>query len=83
MIWGKRKASAVQDFCADRDIDLADSYFYADGNEDIALMKLVGQPRPVNPRRDLAAMAAEEGWPVLRMTNPGKGSRGGLRGVLK
>lgn len=83
VIWGKRKAAAVQEFCVDRDIHLAGSYFYADGNEDIALMSLVGHPRPVNPRRELAAMAAEQGWPVLRMTNPGKASRGGLRGVLK
>lgn len=83
VIWGRRKADAVQDFCADRDIDLAASYFYADGNEDIALMELVGHPRPVNPRRDLAAMAVEQGWPVLRMATPGKGSRAGLRGVLK
>ncbi|PRC55724.1 HAD-IB family hydrolase, partial [Mycobacterium sp. ITM-2017-0098] len=67
----------------DRDIDLAGSYFYADGNEDIALMALVGHPRPVNPRRELAAMAAGQGWPVLRVTTPGKGSRAGLRGVLK
>lgn len=83
VIWGKRKAAAVQDFCADREIDLAHSYFYADGNEDIALMAIVGHPRPVNPRRELAAMAAALGWPVLRVTTPGKGSSAGLRGVLK
>ncbi|VEG55203.1 HAD-superfamily hydrolase [Mycolicibacterium aurum] len=83
VIWGKRKAAAVQEFCAERGIDLAGSYFYADGNEDIALMSLVGNPRPVNPRRELAAMAVELGWPVLRVTAPGKGSSAGLRGVLK
>lgn len=83
VIWGKRKADAVQGFCADRDIDLADSYFYADGNEDIALMALVGHPHPVNPRRELAAMALELGWPVLRVTTPGKSPRRGPRGVLK
>ncbi|BBX70058.1 HAD family hydrolase [Mycolicibacterium psychrotolerans] len=83
VIWGARKADAVQTFCAGRAIDLADSYFYADGNEDIALMTLVGYPRPVNPRRELAAMAALQNWPVLRVTTPGKGSHDGLRGVLK
>jgi phosphoserine phosphatase len=30
-------------------------------------MKLVGHPRPVNPRPGLAAMAVENGWPVLRL----------------
>lgn len=83
VIWGRRKADAVQRFCADRGIDLAGSYFYADGNEDIALMALVGHPRPVNPRRELAVMAVEQGWPVLRVTTPRKSSRAGLRGVLK
>ena len=50
VIWGTRKASAVQQFCDDNGVDLQRSYFYADGNEDVALMKLVGHPRPVNPR---------------------------------
>jgi hypothetical protein len=57
----------VQLFCDGNDIDLQGSYFYADGNEDAALMKLVGNPRPVNPRPGLAAMAAAEGWAVLRV----------------
>jgi HAD superfamily hydrolase (TIGR01490 family) len=83
VIWGRQKAAAVERFCADRGVDVARSYFYADGNEDIALMKLVGHPRPVNPRRDLAAMAAAQGWPVLRVTTAGKNTRIGRRGVLK
>ena len=37
------------------------------GNEDAALMTLVGHPRPVNPRSGLVAMAAAHGWPVLRV----------------
>ncbi|MGE2837300.1 HAD family hydrolase [Mycobacterium sp. SMC-4] len=70
VIWGRQKAVAVQEFCAARDVDLTRSHFYADGEEDIALMGLVGHPHPVNPRRRLAVVAAEEGWPVLRMPNP-------------
>jgi HAD superfamily hydrolase (TIGR01490 family) len=67
VVWGPQKAAAVQRFCSANDVDLARSYFYADGDEDMALMTLVGQPRPVNPRSGLAAMAAERGWPVLRV----------------
>jgi phosphoserine phosphatase len=33
-------------------------------------MELVGHPRPVNPRRGLAALAADRGWPVLRLAAP-------------
>ena len=68
VIWGRNKAVAVQQFCDANDVDLQRSYFYADGNEDAALMKLVGRPRPVNPRPGLAAIAAENGWPVLHVT---------------
>ena len=70
IVWGARKASAVQDFCRVRGVELSRSYFYADGNEDAPLMELVGHPRPVNPRRGLAALAAARGWPVLRLAAP-------------
>ncbi len=69
IIWGPGKANAVQKFAADHDIDLKKSYFYADGDEDVALMYLVGNPRPTNPEGKLAAVAAKRGWPVLRFTS--------------
>ena len=83
VIWGRQKAAAVKEFCADNDLQLSNSYFYADGEEDKALMAVVGFPRPVNPRRGLAVMAAEQGWQVLRVSAPGRGLLGGRRGVLK
>jgi HAD superfamily hydrolase (TIGR01490 family) len=75
IIWGPSKAAAVQRFCSDCSVALRDSYFYADGDEDAALMALVGQPRPVNPRPRLAAVSAERGWPVLRVTASGGRTR--------
>lgn len=72
IIWGRQKASAVQRFCSERGVELGQSYFYADGDEDAALMQLVGHPRPVNPRPGLAGMAASEGWPVLNISAPGQ-----------
>jgi HAD superfamily hydrolase (TIGR01490 family) len=76
VLWGPQKAAAVQRYCGANDIDLQRSYFYADGGEDVALMAMVGNPRPVNPRPGLAAMAAQHGWPVLRMAGPQRRSRG-------
>lgn len=70
VVWGAQKAATVQQFCVANDVDLGNSYFYADGDEDMALMAVVGRPRPVNPRPGLAAMAAAHGWPVLRVTGP-------------
>ena len=58
IVWGARKAAAAQKFCDENGVDLKVSYFYADGDEDVALMSLVGHPRPVNPRAGLAAAAA-------------------------
>jgi HAD superfamily hydrolase (TIGR01490 family) len=75
VVWGPKKASAVQQYCGANDIDLQCSYFYADGDEDVPLMSLVGNPRPVNPRRGLAATAAQRGWPVLRIAGPAGRSR--------
>ena len=69
ILWGPGKARAVQEFAAKNGIDLAKSYFYADGDEDVALMYLVGNPRPTNPEGKLAAVAAKRGWPVLRFTS--------------
>src|SRR6201998_4319183 len=66
IIWGPGKANVVQKFASDNDIDLRKSYFYADGDEDVALMYLVGNPRPTNPEGKLAALAATRGGPILR-----------------
>lgn len=69
IIWGPGKARAVQKFSAEHGVDLSKSYFYADGDEDVALMYLVGNPRPTNPGGKLAAVAAKRGWPVLRFSS--------------
>jgi putative phosphoserine phosphatase / 1-acylglycerol-3-phosphate O-acyltransferase len=69
IIWGPGKARAVQKFSAENGVDLAKSYFYADGDEDVALMYLVGNPRPTNPAGKLEAVAIKRGWPVLRFSS--------------
>ncbi|HTM84184.1 MAG TPA: HAD-IB family hydrolase/lysophospholipid acyltransferase family protein, partial [Mycobacterium sp.] len=80
ILWGPGKADAVQRFAADHDIDLKDSYFYADGDEDVALMYLVGNPRPTNPEGKMAAVAKKRGWPILRFSSrSGVGFTGAVR----
>ena len=71
ILWGPGKAAAVQRFAAENRIDLKDSYFYADGDEDVALMYLVGNPRPTNPEGKMAAVAKRRGWPILRFSSRG------------
>src|ERR1700759_3179608 len=80
ILWGPGKAAAVQKFAAENGINLKDSYFYADGDEDVALMYLVGNPRPTNPEGKMAAVAKRRGWPILRFTSR---SGGGITAQLR
>ena len=80
IIWGPGKAAAVQKFADEHGIDLADSYFYADGDEDVALMYLVGNPRPTNPGDKMREVARKRGWPILEFNSRG---RGGLVGQVR
>jgi putative phosphoserine phosphatase/1-acylglycerol-3-phosphate O-acyltransferase len=80
ILWGPGKANAAQKFAAEHDIDMADSYFYADGDEDVALMDLVGNPRPTNPGDKMAEIARKRGWPILEFSSRG---RGGLVGQVR
>ena len=82
VVWGRNKATAVQTFCETNDVALQHSYFYADGDEDVALMNLVGNPRPVNPRPGLAATAAANEWPVLHVTGSVHRKRRSLRRLV-
>lgn len=82
ILWGTGKARAAEAFAIRNGIDLAQSYFYADGDEDVALMYLVGNPRPTNPEGKMAAVAAKRGWPVQRFSSrSGSGLTGPLRNL--
>jgi putative phosphoserine phosphatase/1-acylglycerol-3-phosphate O-acyltransferase len=72
ILWGRAKAEAVRDFCRRKGIALTRSFFYADGDEDVALMRLVGNPRPTNPRELLESEAKSRGWPIQRFTSRGR-----------
>jgi putative phosphoserine phosphatase/1-acylglycerol-3-phosphate O-acyltransferase len=71
IIWGEGKATAAQRYAAEHGLDLTRAWFYADGDEDVALMHLVGHPRPTNPGPHLTKVAERRGWPISRY-----GSRG-------
>ena len=49
------------------DVDYEASFAYADSITDIGLFDLVGNPRPVYPDAELAAVARQRGWPVYGM----------------
>ncbi len=81
VIWGTSKATSVQRFAAEHQVDMRSSYFYADGDEDLALMHLVGNPRPTNPGPELTKVAERRGWPILRFSSRGGGPLGAVRSL--
>lgn len=83
VVWGESKAERARDFAKQHRIDLNRSYFYADGDEDAALMHHVGNPRPTNPRRGLEATAKKQGWPITKFASRGSvGPVGTIRNMV-
>lgn len=71
-LWSGGKADAVTKLCEDRGIKLEDSFFYADGSEDLALMKKIGNPRPTNPHSAMREYAQSQGWPIYDFNSRGR-----------
>lgn len=69
--WGEGKAAAGRELAETYQLDLQKSFFYTDSAEDLALLDIVGKPRPVNPDTRLAALAFQRDWPVLRFADAG------------
>jgi len=69
--YGPGKAVAAERFAAERGIDLDESYFYTDSDEDLPLLLIVGKPRPVNPSRRLQSIASKRVWPVRNFSSRG------------
>ncbi len=72
LLWRQGKAEAVRTFAAEHGIDLAESYAYSNGNEDLPFLRTVGRPRAINPGRELEAVARYLGWPVARFHSRGR-----------
>jgi putative phosphoserine phosphatase/1-acylglycerol-3-phosphate O-acyltransferase len=72
VLWGQNKADAVAAFAADAGVKLAESFGYANGDEDVEFLETVGRARPLNPGPGLARVAAQRGWPVYRFAPRGR-----------
>ena len=66
------KAIAIRTLAAREGIDLERSYAYSDSESDLPMLEVVGHPVVVNPDRELARIARERGWEVLRFDRLGR-----------
>lgn len=66
---GKRRAA--EELAQEHGYDLAASFFYTDGIEDLPLLEAVGHPRPLNPGRRLTRQARKHDWPVHTLKSRG------------
>src|SRR5215831_9387626 len=88
LLWRAGKADAVRAFAAEHDIDLAQSYAYSNGDEDVPFLRTAGRSRAINPGRHLAEAARHYGWPVARFRSRRAGiadiahTAAGLAGML-
>ena len=64
--YGPEKARLVQELAQTHNLDLSQSYAYGDHHSDVALLRLVGNPRAVNPNLGLRTAAHKYGWPILK-----------------
>lgn len=62
--YGQVKAALVRDLAAERSIELAASYCYADHHTDVPMLSLFGHPVCVNPTARLRVIAQRLGWPI-------------------
>src|SRR6516164_3638768 len=72
LLWRAGKAAAVRAFAGEHDIDLAESYAYSNGDEDVPFLQTVGRPRAINPGRELEKAARHYGWPEARFRSRGR-----------
>jgi len=71
-VYGAGKVTAMEDFASRHDIDLAESWAYSDSASDLPMLRAVGNPVAVNPDQELGAVAAADGWRVMRFERLGR-----------
>jgi HAD superfamily hydrolase (TIGR01490 family) len=71
-IYRTGKARAVAQLARRENIDLGASYAYSDSESDLPMLRIVGHPVAVNPDEELARVAREQGWEILRFERLGR-----------
>ena len=67
-LFGPRKKTAVETWCAANNVNPHEVYFYSDSYTDLPLLEYCGRPVAVNPDRRLTRKARRRGWEILRFS---------------
>src|SRR5262249_16017366 len=71
LCYGQGKREPGPDLAGGRRVDRAARFVCTESEEDVPLLGHVGNPRPTNPNRRLAAIAVRRGWPSRTFTTRG------------
>jgi HAD superfamily hydrolase (TIGR01490 family) len=71
-MYGEGKVAAMRRYADEHGIDLERSYAYSDSVSDLPMLRAVGIPVVVNPDDELARIARENGWRVMRFERLGR-----------
>ena len=61
---GEARAALLEEYARRRDVDLTESFAYADAISDLPMLELVGTPVVVNPDARLSQVAGQRGWRI-------------------
>ena len=64
------KVTALEEWLGGNTAVLAESYFYSDSINDLALLEAVGYPVAVGPDDDLRVIAEARGWKIIDLEAP-------------
>jgi len=72
LCFGQGKVDAAEQLAREHGVDLDQSFFYSDSDDDIELLQRVGHPQPLNPNTRLTEISERQGWPVRRFKSRGQ-----------
>jgi HAD superfamily hydrolase (TIGR01490 family) len=70
--YGEGKPIRMREIAERDGLDLAQSWAYSDSASDLPMLRAVGHAVVVNPDAELARVAREEGWDVMRFETLGR-----------
>ncbi len=72
LCFGEGKVIAAETLAASHGVNLAQSFFYTDSDDDLELLERVGKQRVLNPNTKLRTIARKRDWPIEAFGSRGR-----------